>query len=189
MLLQWSCDWCGTLLAPPPRGRFRCPGCRYVHRVPFGGPAGAAGVSAVPRGALEPVPGSHCAAHPDATAVGACERCGDFACQPCSRVIQGRLYCIPCVALQTERGEVGGRVRWAASDARSALVLAGFSLFFPPCSIILSVPAAWLAVTALRSGQGKGPSSHRWRAYAALGIASLSLLLSILIWGMVFKGF
>ncbi len=40
-----------------------------------------------------------CARHPDVAAIGTCERCGDFRCGDCTRVIQGRYYCGPCVPL------------------------------------------------------------------------------------------
>lgn len=44
-----------------------------------------------------------CAAHPDARAVGVCERCGDFICRRCSTAVEGRTYCPPCFGLLNEQ--------------------------------------------------------------------------------------
>lgn len=39
-----------------------------------------------------------CAKHPGVAAVGACTRCGDFICQPCSRPTRSGLQCADCAA-------------------------------------------------------------------------------------------
>jgi len=125
---NWSCNRCGVPVTLRAAGSMLCPGCGgvlTVRRDPSTGELTSPSASAVEEAAFTPHPGSCCATHATEPAIGACERCGDFACVGCTRYREGRLYCRACLALLWQQQErTGGRRRLLVFLLLASLVVA-----------------------------------------------------------------
>ncbi len=96
----WYCNGCGLPAKLPREGRWHCPHCGdplWLTLPERGGPQ-LLGGTAVPLIPEKPPLDAACATHPAWRAAGVCDRCGDFRCNPCTRVLEGRFYCVDCFA-------------------------------------------------------------------------------------------
>jgi hypothetical protein len=101
------CEGCGLLLEIGRAGSFRCAGCaRILTFSGGGGRISAAGAGVLAPGALRENAAGSCTTHPGRHVAAHCERCGDFLCRACTRVIQGRLYCQPCFSTLRASGSI-----------------------------------------------------------------------------------
>jgi hypothetical protein len=101
------CEGCGLILEVASAGSYRCGGCARV--ITFSGAGGrlsAAGAGILAAGALRENTAGSCTVHPGIPVAAHCERCGDFLCRPCTRVIQGCLYCLPCFSRLRGAGQI-----------------------------------------------------------------------------------
>jgi hypothetical protein len=126
------CEGCGLLLEIGYAGSFRCPGCaRVITLSGTGARISAAGAGILAPGALRENAAGRCTAHPGSPVAAHCERCGDFLCRSCTRVIQGRLYCLPCFSKLRASGLIrdpdASRRGWLLVLVLCALGVLGFT--------------------------------------------------------------
>jgi hypothetical protein len=86
-----------------------------------------------------------CAVHPENTAAGTCQRCGNYTCQVCDTLWQGRWLCPACVELALERKET------VPGEARAHLRCALLGLGLGVTSWLIVFIAVLLAVAAMTS--------------------------------------
>lgn len=102
-----------------------------------------------------------CTTHPDASAVAACARCGDYVCAVCRRTYDYRPLCPGCFVERSHGGS-------ASTRAFVALVLGILGAFF------LVVP---LGVAALFLAQAEQSAIQRGEApRGGLGVARIAAL-------------
>jgi hypothetical protein len=143
---RWSCDRCGIAVSPPGGGAFRCHGCQRVLEVRWNqaGQWYVQGATAVPDATLPPTVDYRCPRHPGYPTVAACDRCGDFTCAPCSRLIQGRRYCATCFETLYQEGQLARRTSIVPYVILGAVLTVG--------SLYLMI--SWIVQTASGASSG-----------------------------------
>lgn len=120
-----------------------------------------------------------CALHAGNLAMGSCERCGDFMCPLCAIEIEGRTYCTRCFDLLYQRGsfQIAQRAFTLPGNALklAMLSLPGMMLYGLGC--VTAVASILMAVSALRQIGLRPDLPGKSQALAAIGIATVALLL------------
>jgi len=99
----WCCKRCGSRITLTRPKTQACPFCGLLLRAVLDPASGEIRApELVPPPVWETAPAGMCARH-EQPAVATCERCGDFVCAGCARLMEGRSYCVGCVSLILKR--------------------------------------------------------------------------------------
>lgn len=129
---------------------------------------------------IETASGARCPAHPDASAVGACRRCGTFVCDTCRTFYDYQPLCPSCYARCSHSLPSSPRARWSLILAVIALFVVVIPLGFP------AVVMAQGELAAIAQGQAPAGGAGYARAAALLGwIANVLFLLLLGAMGLI----
>jgi hypothetical protein len=125
-----------------------------------------------------------CAAHPGNPAARVCERCGDFMCQLCTTMAEGRAYCPQCFALLHQRGALHlARSTFPLPSLCLTLGIASLALSLCGVLCFLSIPLALVGIgvgtRALREHREHPDLPDRRHTTAGLWLSGAGLLASL----------